>query len=202
MTMVRYPLPITAAMLAPANVNCDKPRYSGAGVAGDWSGGQVGNDVNAAAANVSLARSGSANVEPAYAPTNQTAKGQLMVPSLVVLADIGKDYGPYAGLAGRTGTITPQAPYPDATSPPTVASVTPATGLAAGGTAVTISGTGFTGATAVTFGGTAATAVVVVNANTITATAPAHAAGTVDVQVTTPKGVSPIAGAADNFIYT
>ncbi len=202
MAMVRYPLPITAAMLALANTNAAKPTYSGAGVAGDWAGGATGNDVNAASATVSVARSGSANIEPAYTPTNQTAKGQAMVPSLVVLADIGKDTGPYAGLAGRTGTITPLAPYPDATSPPAVASVSPATGLAAGGTAVTISGTGFTGATGVTFGGTAATAVVVVSPNTITATSPAKAAGTYDVQVTTPRGVSPVAGSADNFVYT
>jgi hypothetical protein len=200
--MVRYPQPITAAMLAPANVNCDKPRYSGAGVAGDWVGGQTGNDVNAATANVAVARSGSVNVEPDYAPRTQTAKGNMMVPPRSVGADIGIDYGPYAGLAGRTGTIAPKAPYPDATSPPAVQSVTPNTGLAAGATAVTIKGTNFTGATAVSFGGAAATAVVVVDASTITATSPAHAAGTVDVQVTTPKGVSPVAGAADNFIYT
>jgi len=72
----------------------------------------------------------------------------------------------------------------------------------AGGTPVTITGAGFTGATAVTFGGTAATAVVVVNANTLTATTPAKAAGTYDVRVTTPKGTSTIGGAADNFVYT
>jgi IPT/TIG domain len=202
MTMIRYPLPITPAMVAPANVNMDKPRYSGAGVAGDWAAGAVGNDVNVATATVALANAASAVPTTAYAPTTQTAKGQAIVPSLVVVSDIGIDYGAYAGQAGRGGTITPQAPYPSATSPPAVTSVTPSTGLAAGGTAVTISGTGFTGATAVTFGGTAATSVVVVNANTITATSPAKAAGTYDVRVTTPNGQSPIAGAADNFVYT
>jgi hypothetical protein len=106
----RFPLPVADMTLA--NANAAKPRYSGAGVAGDWSGGATGNDVNAAAANVSLARSGSANTDPAYTPVNQTAKGQAMVPSLVVLADIGTDYGPYTGLAGRTGAISPRAPYP------------------------------------------------------------------------------------------
>jgi hypothetical protein len=84
---------------------------------------------------------------------------------------------------------------------PSVSSVSPNTGLAAGGTAVTISGVNFTGATAVTFGGAAATAVVVVNAGTITCTSPAKTAGTYDVQVTTPNGTSPI-GVGDNFIYT
>jgi hypothetical protein len=70
----------------------------------------------------------------------------------------------------------------------TVTGVSPATGSTAGGTAVTITGTNFTGATAVTFGGSAATSVTVVNASTITATTPAHAAGAVDVVVTAPAG--------------
>ena len=202
MAMIRYPLPITAAMLAPANVNMDKPRYSGAGVAGDWVGGVIGNAANVASANVAVANAASAVPTAAYAPTNQTAKGNMMVPPLQILSDIGIDYGSHSGLAGRTGTITPLAPYPDATSPPTVTAVSPSTGLAAGATPVTVSGWNLTGATAVTFGGTAATAVTVVNSTTITATSPAHAAGTVDVQVTTPRGVSPVAGVSDNFIYT
>jgi hypothetical protein len=199
MAMVRYPLPITNAMLTPANANAAKPRYD---TPGDWAQGAVGNEANVATASVALANAASAVPTTAYAPTTQTAKGQAMVPPLTILGDIGIDYGAYSGQAGRGGAITPQAPYPDATSPPSVASVTPSTGLAAGGTAVTISGAGFTGATAVTFGGTAATAVVVVNPNTITATSPAKVAGTYDVRVTTPKGVSPIGGVSDNFIYT
>jgi IPT/TIG domain len=209
MGMVRYPLPITPAMLQLANANMDKPRYAGAGVAGDWAAGAVGNDANVATATVALANAASAVPTAAYAPTTQTGKAQLMTPALgypaagvPIVDDIGIDYGIYAGQTDRTGTITPAAPYPDANSPPSVTAVSPSTGLAAGGTNVTISGNGFTGATAVTFGGTAATAVVVVSASTITATSPAKAAGTYDVRVTTPKGVSPVVGAADNFIYT
>jgi hypothetical protein len=69
-------------------------------------------------------------------------------------------------------------------SAPTVTGVAPASGPAAGGTAVTITGTAFrTGAT-VTIGGTAATSVVVVSATSITAATPAHAAGAADVVVT------------------
>ncbi len=83
---------------------------------------------------------------------------------------------------------------------PTVTSVTPSSGPTAGGTSVTIAGTGFTGATAVSFGGTAASTFTVDNASQITATAPAHAAGTVDVTVTTPAGTSPT-GAADQYTY-
>ena len=71
---------------------------------------------------------------------------------------------------------------------PTVTSVAPAVGTTAGGTAVTITGTNFTGVTAVTIGGTAATGVTVVSATSITATTPAGAAGGADVVVTTPGG--------------
>jgi YVTN family beta-propeller protein len=82
-------------------------------------------------------------------------------------------------------------------SVPTVTSITPASGPAAGGTAVTIAGTGFTGATSVTIGGTAATNVVVVSGTSITATTPAHSAGTASVIVTTPGGSN-----AANALFT
>ncbi|WP_308492505.1 IPT/TIG domain-containing protein [Microbacterium terrisoli] len=72
---------------------------------------------------------------------------------------------------------------------PVISSLTPTSGPTAGGTTVTITGTGFTGATAVDFGGAAAT-FTVVNDTQVTATTPAHAAGPVDVTVTTPGGTS------------
>ena len=62
-------------------------------------------------------------------------------------------------------------------------------GPAAGGTLVTITGTGFTGATAVDFGTTPATNLTVVSDTTITVDSPAGT-GTVDVTVTTPGGTS------------
>src|SRR5712692_2418408 len=67
---------------------------------------------------------------------------------------------------------------------PTVTTVSPSSGPAAGGTAVTITGTNFVTGATVTLGGTAATNVVVVSATQITATTPAHAAGAVKVVVT------------------
>ena len=63
---------------------------------------------------------------------------------------------------------------------PTVGSVSPNGGSTAGGTAVTIVGTGFVTPATVTLDGTAALAVAVANATTITATTPAHAAGIVE----------------------
>ena len=67
---------------------------------------------------------------------------------------------------------------------PTITSITPSTGTANGGTAVTITGTGFLAGATVKLGGTAATGVSVVNSTSITATTPAHAGGAVSVAVT------------------
>ncbi|MFD4911519.1 IPT/TIG domain-containing protein [Kitasatospora purpeofusca] len=72
---------------------------------------------------------------------------------------------------------------------PTVTSVTPDSGPAAGGDVVTVTGTDLTGAT-LDFGGIPATGVTC-TAISCTATTPAHAAGVVDVRVTTPGGTSP-----------
>lgn len=67
---------------------------------------------------------------------------------------------------------------------PTVTSVTPDIGLAAGGSNVIVSGSGFLAGASLTFDGTPATNVVVVNSSTITATTPAGAVGLADVTVT------------------
>jgi autotransporter-associated beta strand protein/predicted outer membrane repeat protein len=89
---------------------------------------------------------------------------------------------------------------------PTVTGISPAAGPLTGGTAVTITGTGFGGATIVDFGTTAATNVVVNASGTqITATSPVPGsmltgAGTVDVTVTTVGGTS-AASLADRFSY-
>lgn len=72
---------------------------------------------------------------------------------------------------------------------PIVTSVSPAQGAPAGGTPVTITGSGFTGATAVRFGTGLATNVVVVSSTQITARTPAGT-GTVKVTVTGPSGTS------------
>src|SRR5439155_25949852 len=69
---------------------------------------------------------------------------------------------------------------------PAVDGVSPSFGSTAGGTSVTLTGCGFTGATSVHFGAAAGTNVVVVSDTKITVTSPAHAAGVVDVTVTTP----------------
>ncbi|HSG07883.1 MAG TPA: IPT/TIG domain-containing protein, partial [Longimicrobiales bacterium] len=69
---------------------------------------------------------------------------------------------------------------------PTVTSISPSAGPTAGGTSVTIGGTGFRSGATVTIGGTAAINVVFGSATSITATTPAHSAGLVNVVVTNP----------------
>lgn len=70
---------------------------------------------------------------------------------------------------------------------PTLASALPASGPTAGGTPVTLTGTGFQAGATVTFGGAAA-AVGALSSTSLAATAPAHAAGAVAVTVTNPDG--------------
>lgn len=81
---------------------------------------------------------------------------------------------------------------------PLVVLVTPALGSPAGGTAVTITGTGLSGATAVSFGGTPAASFTVNSDLSISATTPPHALGLVAVSVTTPGGTSTVPGL---FLY-
>jgi hypothetical protein len=79
--------------------------------------------------------------------------------------------------------------FPAAT-PLGVSAVAPLFGSTGGGTAVTITGTGFQSGATVQIGGSAATSVVFVSSTTLTAVTPAHATGKVNVQVTNPGAAS------------
>ena len=104
----------------------------------------------------------------------------------------GPHHGYDTGACGRSGDGDGNGQQPDRNlangftynAPPTVTSVSPNNGPAAGGTAVTITGTNFAAGATVTFGVTAATNVVVVDAAHITATTPAGSVGAVTVTVT------------------
>jgi|GEM_PF-6529965 len=88
-----------------------------------------------------------------------------------------------------------------AAAAPVVTSVSPTAGPTAGGTPVTITGSGFTGATQVTFGNNPATNLTVKSDTQITCTSPAGTtAGTVHVTVTTSSGTSATT-TADQFTY-
>jgi len=90
-------------------------------------------------------------------------------------------------------------PPPGAPSPPMVTAISPSTGSTARPTRVMILGTGFLAGATVTIDATALM-VTVVNSATITAIAPAHAAGPADVVVTNPGGLGGTLTAA--FTYS
>ena len=94
-----------------------------------------------------------------------------------------------------TGTVTSSEAFRYGRAEPTIAGVSPASGPLAGGTTITITGAELTGTTNVTVGGILATDVTVVNATTVTAVTPAHAAGVVAVALSTPGGAVSAAGA-------
>ena len=73
---------------------------------------------------------------------------------------------------------------------PTLTKVTPAAGKVAGGTTVTLTGTGFVDRGNGLLRRHAGTTVTVVSTTEITVKTPAHAAGTVTVTVTTPGGTT------------
>lgn len=72
------------------------------------------------------------------------------------------------------------------TPPPIVLSVTPSSGAAAGGTSITIAGTGFTSGASVLVGGSACLNVSVLSSTQITCQTPAHVLGAVAVTVVNP----------------
>jgi hypothetical protein len=72
---------------------------------------------------------------------------------------------------------------------PAVSNITPSSGPEAGGTPVTITGSGFTNVSGVSFGSSPATHVTLISDTQITAVSPAGT-GIVDVTVTTPNGTS------------
>jgi hypothetical protein len=86
----------------------------------------------------------------------------------------------------------PIVPTPPPASPvtPSVTAISPVIGSTARPVSVTIRGSGFVAGATVTLDSTAATNVIVVTSTMLTATAPAHDAGSVDVVVTNPGGLS------------
>jgi alpha-tubulin suppressor-like RCC1 family protein len=112
-----------------------------------------------------------------------------------------------------TGTVDVKVTTPAGASPahaadrytyqaqPTVTKLSPKAGPTTGGTAVTITGTEFTGASGVSFGGVTAASYTVKSATSITAVSPMLAAGTVDVTVTNISGTSALT-TKDRFKFT
>lgn len=121
-------------------------------------------------------------------------------PILTVSEKIYQDYDPRAA-DGNSGTFEPaqrllMVPGQHTSAAiidglfiaATATAIAPATGPAAGGTPVTITGTNLAGTVGATFGGVAATLPLVVNNETFTCVAPAHAAGAVTVVIQDDSG--------------
>jgi hypothetical protein len=99
--------------------------------------------------------------------------------------------------SGGTGSLANAYQY---LVPPTVASVSPPSGPMAGGTSVTVNGSGFiSGATTVSFGGVPLTGRAYPSSTQITGTTGAHAAGAVNVVVTNPDAET--ATLANGYTY-
>ena len=122
--------------------------------------------------------------------TTTTAVLTGSVPYRIMLSNYySNDYGEISLTITQSANFTP-----------VVNTVSRASGSASGGTSVVIHGSGFTGTPTVTFGGTAATSVAVLGVGTLTATVPAHAAGTVDVRVTNPSTAFGTLGSGFTYI--
>jgi large repetitive protein len=154
---------------------------TGVGTAGEGGGGHIATIVVSAAL--------AAHPEQESTPVNTAG----------VLHSIEKVYGlSYLLDAANTGNGNMDSLM--TLDPPTVAAVSPASGLTSGGTSVTVSGSNLNGVTAVDFGGVPATTFSVNSDSSITATSPPHSSGTVDLTLTGPGGAS-LTSAADQFTY-
>lgn len=107
----------------------------------------------------------------------------------------------YWGAGWFGGTASTGTPYtgpvatPAAPPAPALTAVSPAQGFTNGGTPITLTGTNLRAGSTVTVGGAPATGVVVVNATTIRAVAPARPAGPADIVVTAGTVSATLAGA-------
>lgn len=140
---------------------------------------------------ITTAVPGGLNAGPAAIAVKNATTGML---SNAMTFDVTSGFVGFIGFSG--GGVPSAAPAPAA---PAITGVSPAEGPAGGGTAVTISGNGFSGVLAVKFGTTPATSFTVVSPTQIDALSPAGQ-GTVNVSVTGASGTSGLS-AADTFTY-
>jgi hypothetical protein len=148
-----------------------------------------------ATAPLSLAKNTQAAVDVATLPAFKAALppgnfiGALIISASSPISAIalGDDFGPFYAtpiIAGHAGNMSVAGAM-------SVASILPEVGSSAGGTSVTVTGTGFNTGATVTFGGTPATAVSFVSSTTLRVTTPPHGAtSAAAVVVTNPDGGS------------
>ncbi|MBF5043215.1 SGNH/GDSL hydrolase family protein [Aggregicoccus sp. 17bor-14] len=121
------------------------------------------------------------------------------------LAGLGQD-GIHPSVAGQrkmgeeaARALAEAEPTPVPAAPLALSALAPTTGPTGGGTAVTLTGSGFASGVQVRFGEALAESVQVQDAEHLRATAPAHAAGSVEVVATSASGQ--VARAQAPFVY-
>jgi hypothetical protein len=102
-------------------------------------------------------------------------------------------------MTGCGGSNNSVGNTPPSQPSPTFTSVTPSSGLAGGGTPLTITGTNFRSGLSVTIGGAAVTSLSLSGPTSIAVTTPAHAVGTANIVITNSDATSVTATSAFTF---
>jgi len=148
---------------------------------------------------VSSARTTAPTVDPAFSTTDASGNQLQNVLSATNVAPSACAVGntTYCGYRAYLTVSPTYVPVPRLTA------VSVAVGPASGGTAVTLTGTGFSAATAVQFGGVDAASFSIASDTSISVTTPVTTAGTVDVTVVSPGGTSAISSSSQfTFVGT
>lgn len=142
------------------------------------------------------------NSKPAAVTDAANGEITFVTPNIMAMAPTAQKLGPVDIVImnpdGQTLSLANKFAY-NAVAAPTVTSISPTTGPNGGGTAITISGTGFASGATVTVGGAACTSVTIVSSTSITCTTPAGSAGAQSVAVTVAGQTGTL---ADAFTYT
>ncbi len=126
----------------------------------------------------SRAEAGGSQLHPVILMHNQPGGNPATVAALPRIISYYRARGyTFVDLLGNTGVATVRA-------------ISPTSGRTAGGTRITITGSGFTGVRAVTFGSYRGTALRVVSSTKLYITTPRHAAGPAVIRVVTSHGTS------------
>ena len=175
-----------------------------------------------ASQNSNITISGSANVTASGAGTGDSygirvQVGDLTISTTGTVTATGKQYGICATtttISGGTVKLNGSKPKPDDSNntvinggtviynngtPPQITGISPNSGVLAGGTSVTITGTGFAAGATVKIGGAAATGVNVTSATEITCIVPPGSVGKANVLVETSGGAMAM---TEGFTYT